>query len=807
MPDLIRIRTDRVELTWSAPRTPEPVPLDGAAPAPGRVRVTARRPRAGLAVWRSGVPEKIAHDAAMLAGPRLFEQTDYRLVVRALDGRRVRIDNRDPVLLGDMTEADDGRLLLGYVNFGAQVGLSELTVVVDGEPEIDLEVEVFPTKLDYASDYDTLLTDVQEILTGLAVEYLRSTYRLGTGAWVPQPTHVEWLALLGHVAEDLERALSEISNRPARGLTREPELRRADRIKRVDASVRAAARRGAGRGAAVDLGGGRVRERVEERRARPTLDTPEHRWLAREVARITRRLAYLRREEAARAPSARRDRTLAELAALERRMARLARLEPLAAATGEPPAGFASLRLLTSPGYREAYRACLVLSLGLRIEGGPVRLSLKDLSLLYEYWCYLALVGLVSEETGSPVPVRELFRVTERGLHVRLRKGTETAVTFPERSGRRVSVRYNPRFSGEDVLVPQRPDVVVTLENPGWPRLHLLVDAKYRVDASHEFVARYGAPGPPEDAVNAMHRYRDAILEREPGDRAGERPKRTVVQAAAAFPYREPSPGAFHESLLWRSLDRLGVGAVPMLPGDTEYLREWLRDALGRGGWSLADRTIDHQARARAMALREAASEPVLVGVLRGTDPRTHLEWIARERVYYTPLARERTRQLGARWVAIYSPSKLRDPGAVTHVAAVEAIDVLERREIETPWAPGRAPRQLQAVYRLGDLVPLANPIENRDGRRPPVTRWTSRLALDRARTLDELALETEAEWRLAEELTARGVPYRLDVSTHTWFVFDSGARARYASAAGFLLRSATGHERVVAGERVVSSQ
>ena len=39
---------------------------------------------------------------------------------------------------------------------------------------------------------------------------------------------------------------------------------------------------------------------------------------------------------------------------------------------------------------REAYRACLVLSLGLRIEGGPLALSVKDLSLLYEYWCYLA---------------------------------------------------------------------------------------------------------------------------------------------------------------------------------------------------------------------------------------------------------------------------------------------------------------------------------------------------------------------------------------------------------------------------------
>src|SRR5206468_8988189 len=140
-------------------------------------------------------------------------------------------------------------------------------------------------KLDYASDYERLLAEVQEVLTGLAVEYLRSTFRLGTGAWVPQPTHVEWLALLRHVGADLERALAQVAARPVRGLTREPALARAERVRRVDPSVRAAMRRAEGR----------PRERVEERRARPTLDTPEHRWLARQVERAVRRLARLRR--------------------------------------------------------------------------------------------------------------------------------------------------------------------------------------------------------------------------------------------------------------------------------------------------------------------------------------------------------------------------------------------------------------------------------------------------------------------------------------------------------------------------------
>lgn len=777
MGDLFRIRTDRMELAWGEPRGSAPAPLAGATPPPARLVVTPRRAGA--------VPEVTAAD------PRLFEQTDYRVVVRATDGGRVRLAHRDPVLVGEIAEEDGGRLALGYVNFGSQVGSSEFTVLVDGAPELDVEVEVFPTKLDYATDYEHLVAEVQEILTGLAVEYLRSTFRLGTGAWAPQPTHVEWLALLRHVVADLERALAHVAAHPVRGLALEPSLVRASRVKRVDAAVRSAVRRGAGRGAFAPLEGGlRVRERLEEPRARPTLDTPEHRWLARQLERIVGRLARLRREEATREPGARRDRTIEELAALERRVAGLTRLEPLAAATGDPPAGFASLGLLGAPGYREAYRACLVLSLGLRLEGGPVRLSLKDLALLYEYWCYLALLRIVSEETGHPVPVRDLFRVTERGLHVGLRKGNETAISFGAPGDRRVTVRYNPRFAGDAVLVPQRPDVVVTIEGPGWPGLHLLVDAKYRVDASAEYAARYGSAGPPEDAINVLHRYRDAILESE----SGRRPARAVVEAAAAFPLH--APAEYRDGALWRALERLGVGAIPVLPNDEAWLREWLRGALARGGWALADRAISHRATDRARELERAAAEPVLVGVLRGAAPAEHLAWVARKRRYYVPYSPTRPVQLAARWVALYSPAALRQPGAVTHAAPVEGVDVVERREVETPWPARRASRSFVALYRLGELVELARPIENRDGRRPSVVSWTSRLALERAREMAELALETEAEWRLVEALEARGTAYRVE---RPWIVAASGARARYAGAAGFVLVAASGHERMVA--------
>lgn len=56
----------------------------------------------------------------------------------------------------------------------------------------------------------------------------------------------------------------------------------------------------------------------------------------------------------------------------------------------------------------------------------------------------------------------------------------------------------------------------------------------------------------------------------------------------------------------------------------------------------------------------------------------------------------------------------------------------------------------------------LKNPVENlnkeEQGQRFSSHRWTTGLALDRARRLEELLLETEPEWRLFEALKAMGI-------------------------------------------------
>ena len=824
MRELFCLRTSRVAVHWSGPVGKG---MGGEAGAEGTLRVRPRR--AGLVLeegtHRMGIPPEAASDLALEAGPPLFEETSYDVFLRGVDGADVSLRHRDPLMADAVVARSDPSILHGSVNFRSQIGESRFSIFVDGEPELDFTVEVFPSKMAYREDFHEMLARVQDLATGLALEYLQSTYHLGVTTGSGESSRLEWVALLRHLLDELEKALRHVAARPTRGLIRRARMVRAEQLRRSDHALRKAVLRDRGRGPRRQLSSGvPVRSQLPERRAHPTLDTPEHRWLALQVTRARRRLASLLREEADRLRTGRFQPTKAdgkavrELQGLESRLNALEQLEPLAAATEPPPSGFASLQLQGAPGYREAYRTLTILQQGLRIGGGPVEVSLKDLHVLYEYWCFLEVVTLVAEVLDHPIPVRSLVEVRSDGLRFQLEQGRSQTVPFTLPAGRLLEVAYNPRFDHAEALLPQRPDIALTFRDPNWPTVRLVLDAKYRIEDDAEFVARFGAPGPPADAVNVIHRYRDAILEAEgrseeeppgAGGRTG-RPSRTVVEGAALFPLDGEAAEGFQESRFWESLDRLGVGALPFLPGSKRLVEEWIRSVLSRSGWETADRAVGYEIRDRAERWTRAAEQSVLVGVLRGGAEEEHLEWIHDTGTYYTPLTPTQKRQMSVQCVAIYSPSRLRgagSPGAVTHAAPVLGIEVRDREEISTPWTARRRGRgdqsRLVVLYRLGDLVELPHPVENRGlhgegGSRFSTNRWSSRLALDRANEVTELMLESRAEWRFYEQLRAAGSQFELRVDRspgeeagkegRVWFVLDD-RRMRWAGAKGWEVR------------------
>src|SRR6056297_1799976 len=621
------------------------------------------------------------------------------------------------------------------------------------------------------------------------------------------PSKLEWLVLIEQIIDELDVAMNHIAQRPTRGLVRRERTTRLERIRRVDSRVRSQVRRGQGKGSLVRLGELSVREQITERPAELTLDTMEHRWLRNQLVDVQRTLGHIANIYDSEAElSSRRKRTFHGITRLKSRVSRLLNLEPIKEADGDPPMGFASLQLVSAPGYKEAYQKLMFLKMGLRLEGDLIQLAVKDLEVLYEYWTYLTVVSIIQAEHGPPKNLESLFRVRSSGLSVQLKQGETQQVAFAAGKHRKIRVKYNPQFSSQDTtLIPQKPDILIRFEEDGWPIIQIVADAKYRIDATDQYRQQFKSFGPPTDAINVLHRYRDAILEIDQTDAETSGLKRSVVQASALYPMNFDQGNDFSDSRLWQSLERLGVGAIPVLPSNTAFLKEWLLSAVRQGGWSMADRAIASSADQRSRDWRIAASEAVLIGTLRSPGTREHLDWVMSQRVYYQPYAKTQPRQHHVKQVAIYTPASLGNPG-IRHVADVESFEFVDRADIATPWPSRR--NDPMVLYRLSPIREMNHPIKfTTQDYMPAQGRWTTRLGLERARSVSEVALETEPEWRLLEWLRATRKPFSIHLSAarnqdaqnpkgRAWFHFRSGDRVRFDGVNGFLWQPAEGDER-----------
>lgn len=517
-------------------------------------------------------------DPTSEAGPVFFEETTYHLYV-AGEHHSPTIRHRDPLFSKNLTEHRRQRVIAGSVNFGRQVGETQFEIGI-GPERVSITIEVVPTKIDYTADYLALVEGVQYVSRALALAYLRSTHQSAAHT-SERASALEWIASLRHSTDDLSNAIQHINRRPYRHLQRGIRTAPSHRLRRPDAIARRAIMRGKGSGTIDQVPGiGPIRETIPAVIAEAALDTPEHRWLADQLETVEQRLQqmaqglddpYITHDggQIAERDVARRD----EIRHIARRIQELRNMEVISTASrldqGAPP----SLTLMTAPGYREAYQVLTSLRLALDLRDGPAQLELKDLHDLYEIWCFLEIVAIVSRLTRSQPEPQAVITSSPNGLHVGLKQGQQSDIVLPG-DQRTLTLSFNRSYDGD--TGSQRPDIVLIVHERDRPQLIIALDAKYRVDASESFRRRHGAPGPPIAAVNELHRYRDAIV-----SETSSQTYRPTVQGAALFPLTVEETATFElGSSLYRSLGSLGIGALPFLPGNTELVESWLSSLL-----------------------------------------------------------------------------------------------------------------------------------------------------------------------------------------------------------------------------------
>ena len=232
-------------------------------------------------------------------------------------------------------------------------------------------------------------------------------------------------------------------------------------------------------------------------------------------------------------------------------------------------------------GYSQIYKAWLMLKNSLDLVDGKTDIGMKKIWELYEIWCFLVMKRLIAKVLDLDLNDTEHVREDKsQMLNTMVRSEMTHVVEFDNRmNGDVVRLEYQHTYNRstkefKTTTTEQRPDIVVTIRKPDGFVLTYLYDAKYRVqDDKNDCELDEGtdidiADYPLPDAINQMHRYRDAIYYAMKED---ERPRgKEIIGGYILFPGRTEGD-AIENRYFYKSIKKVNIGAFPLLPADEEH--------------------------------------------------------------------------------------------------------------------------------------------------------------------------------------------------------------------------------------------
>ncbi|CAM8668293.1 COG1700 Uncharacterized conserved protein [Comamonadaceae bacterium] len=467
-----------------------------------------------------------------------------------------------------------------HLNFGNNVGFADIAIKT-GSGTARLRLEVFSRKADYRTDYVAMRDDVSAMLRNLAMTANAKTFGLAAPAKDQYPTLVEWFALLQGHFDEFMRLTNGIAKNPHSALVPKSVSVDTERARRVSRQTISRALRRQNSGAAIPGLGVALPRKIHESVSAPTFDTPENRYFKALIRATYRNIHALSSVDESGDEDVDRysekkffDSIRPTLKGMERQLESVLRspfLGQVAEATLAKPE---SMVFHKHPLYSRFDKLCRLLNGGLSFAGDIVPIGIKETSLLYEYWCFLKIVGLLKERFD--LEEQTVVQVTRLRTTVALSKGKSAAMRFTHKpTGKPLYVVYNRLFNRLPTIA-QKPDNVIQFASDD---KFYIFDAKYRIQFDRDYVNHYGGPGPTTEDVNTMHRYRDAIAIPHPM-KPGEYKQGVVSGALVLFPY--PNESRYREHKFYKSISQVEIGGLPFLPNSTSLVAEKIEALLAK---------------------------------------------------------------------------------------------------------------------------------------------------------------------------------------------------------------------------------
>ena len=667
--------------------------------------------------------------------PIFFEEQDYQVFIENKTDKNIKFYHENKNVREAINEMPGNTdMLWGKVNFKSDVGLSDLEIHDKQGIIFSLQIEVFPSKLDYQDDYYNLLNEVNQEVYNLAYDFLRRTYQGMDLKESIDITDSEFFSILIQIFEYFIQSFKRIRKSPHHRLINRKQVLPAGRVRRVNRKSVKWLRKNI-----------QHYDRDHEYPVKMldinkeiSYDTFENKFVKWIVFQLIKRISSFKN----RYLNQFRDETNIDQTVIDLSEDMINRLDYLLHHTYLKEVGdlnkidSISLVLQMAPGYKEIYKYYIMLLKGLSLEGEVFQLSMKQVWQLYEYWCFLKLNRMLKDE--YKLLKSNLIDFDYSGITVTLNTGRTAEVKYenPD-NGEIFSLFYNKKSN--QVTTNQQPDNILSLrKKDSEADYNFVFDAKYRLDPGYDSNGNSN-PGPVEDTINTMHRYRDAIVYQ-----SDDNYKREMVGAYVLFPCKDEDKYRQHD--FYRSIKEVNVGALPFLPGSTDMVKEFLDDLIRESAISNYERNILPEGTEEYQSKIDF-KENVIVGSL---SKKNQLDFCLNNNIYYTPYKKSILKR-NLKYVALFQSQRLfAENFGVRYYAQINDIEIKARHKINFPTK--KNPDSQYLVFKLDKWEKLNTTIKP-EGYGIRSFIYSNFMLLHKASTIPELSIKTYREWRIWVEL------------------------------------------------------
>ena len=434
-----------------------------------------------------------------------------------------------------------------------------------------IEMYVASPKLDTKNDLQQITALINQEYENYVFDYLTLTFNSFSLARAERNNNIIWLSIFKNVVDEYFRSVRFVMSRPNNKPVRKIYYARPDRIRRWSPQQEERYR---------DLDKDAEMHLFRYEQTENTVNTRENRFVKYSLHVLGKKF----REVFAEVSSLYKDMDNEERKALMNYNKLFRQLET--ASFFSKVGDFEGFRqesaiLQQRSGYSQIYKAWLMLKSSLDLVDGKTDIGMKKIWELYEIWCFLVMKRLIAKVLNLDLnDIEHIHENKSEMINTMLRSEMSHSVDFINaQNGDVVRLEYQHTYNRSSsefktTTTEQRPDIVVTIKKPDGFVLTYLYDAKYRVqddkndgeldEGADIDIADYPLP----DAINQMHRYRDAIYYAMKED---IRPRgKEIIGGYILFPGRTEGD-AVENRYFYKSIKQVNIGAFPLLPADEEH--------------------------------------------------------------------------------------------------------------------------------------------------------------------------------------------------------------------------------------------